>query len=71
MKFAYLILAHDKPNQLKYLISLLDKNDNKIFVHIDKKVDINFFYSDRYSDNVIFLTNRHIVSWGCEQFNKY
>lgn len=64
MKFAYLILAHDKPNQLKYFISLLDKNDNKIFVHIDKKVDINIFYSDRYSDNVIFLTNRHIVSWG-------
>lgn len=37
MKFAYLIMAHDNPNQLITLIKLLDSSENDIFVHIDKK----------------------------------
>ena len=38
MKHAFLIIAHDKFEQLQMLIDLLDDSRNDIFVHIDKKV---------------------------------
>lgn len=37
MKFAYLIMAHDNPNQLITLLKLLDDEKNDIYLHIDKK----------------------------------
>lgn len=37
MKFAYLILAHDNPEQLKLLLQSLDYHENDIYLHIDKK----------------------------------
>ena len=33
-KHAYLILAHSQFNQLAFLVSLLDHQDNDIFIHI-------------------------------------
>ncbi len=38
---AYIVLAHTNMEQLKKLISKL--GDNKIIIHIDKKVDRNEF----------------------------
>lgn len=44
ISFAYLIMAHNNPEQLKILLSLLDFPENEIFVHIDKKnSDINAY----------------------------
>lgn len=40
MKFAYLIMAHDNPEQLKILLRSLDDKNNEIFLHIDKKSDL-------------------------------
>lgn len=37
MKFAYLIMAHDNPNQLNKLLSQLDWPGNDIYLHLDKK----------------------------------
>lgn len=37
MKFAYLIMAHNNPEQLKILLRLLDHKENDIYLHIDKK----------------------------------
>ena len=37
MNFAYLIMAHNNPEQLKTLLSLLDHTENEIYLHIDKK----------------------------------
>ncbi len=37
MKFAYLIMAHNNPEQLKILLKLLDYEENEIYLHIDKK----------------------------------
>ena len=45
-KHAYLILAHSQFNQLAFLVSLLDYQDNDIFIHIDKKSDIDDYYLD-------------------------
>ena len=36
-RHAYLITAHDKPEQLKLLLSLLDDAENDLYLHIDKK----------------------------------
>lgn len=33
-------MAHEKPEQLKILLSLLDDEENDIFIHLDKKSDI-------------------------------
>ena len=43
MKHAFLIIAHNNPRIFETLIGLLDFKDNDIFVHIDKKADINDF----------------------------
>ena len=37
MKHAYLIMAHDKFEQLAMLLQCLDYPDNDIYIHIDKK----------------------------------
>lgn len=37
MKFAYLIMAHNNPEQLKILLKLLDHKENDIYLHIDKR----------------------------------
>lgn len=36
-RHAYLITAHDQPEQLKLLLSLLDDAQNDLYLHIDKK----------------------------------
>ena len=36
-RHAYLITAHDQPEQLKLLLSLLDVAENDLYLHIDKK----------------------------------
>lgn len=37
MKFAYLIMAHNNPEQLQILLHLLDYEENDIYLHLDKK----------------------------------
>ena len=40
MKQAYLIIAHNKIEQLKFLLSLLDYEKHDIFILFDKKAKI-------------------------------
>lgn len=65
-KHAYLIIAHNKFEQLKILLKLLDHKNHDFFIHIDKKA-VDFDENDirkvvEYS-NVIF-TKRIKVTWG-------
>lgn len=41
MKQAYIIIAHNKFEQLEFLISLLDYKQHDIFVIIDSKVRVD------------------------------
>lgn len=41
MKQAYLIIAHNKIEQLKFLASLLDYKKHDIYILFDKKAQIN------------------------------
>ncbi len=67
MKIAYLILAHDYPEQLVRLISKLNTNDASFFIHIDKKADSKIYHQvftqfNKYP-NVFFL-KRYNSGWG-------
>ena len=65
-RHAYLIMAHDKFEQLKFLLSLLDDNRNDIYLHIDKKavsVDIDELCSPIKQSKIVVI-KRNRVSWG-------
>ena len=40
MKHAYLVMAHNEPEILKVLLSMLDDERNDIYLHIDKKSNL-------------------------------
>lgn len=63
MQINYIILTHKSPTQLERLISRLDDEDVKFFVHIDAKANIEpFKYLQK--ENVVFLNDRVDVIWG-------
>lgn len=65
MRHAYLILAHNNFNQLKKLVNLLDDIDNDIFIHIDKKSNINLEQLEldtKFSNVKIY--SEYKVFWG-------
>ena len=67
MKTAILIMAHDQPKHLGELVKFLNCDWTRIFIHIDRKVDITEF--QKYipeEDGIIFLDNafRINVNWG-------
>ena len=66
MKIAYGILCHTDPNHIGRLAKKLTKNVNsKVFVHVDKKVDITPFENQLLDKkNVYVLSNRVEINWG-------
>ncbi|PSV23004.1 beta-1,6-N-acetylglucosaminyltransferase [Photobacterium kishitanii] len=68
MKIAYLITVHDNPKQLSLLISKIKSDFSDIFIHVDKKCNIDDFKNDLvlnelYDSNVIFIRDRISVEW--------
>ena len=64
-KHAYLIIAHSEPEILRILVSCIDDVRNDIFIHIDKKSNIeNFSNIHTDSSNLFFLKDRINVKWG-------
>lgn len=64
-KHAYLISAHENPNQLKTLIELLDNSLNDIYVHIDKDA-VNFpmrIFDGLTKKSALILVPRISVRW--------
>ncbi|WP_278372248.1 beta-1,6-N-acetylglucosaminyltransferase [Segatella bryantii] len=65
-KHAYLIMAHDRFSQLRFLVELLDDPRNDIYIHIDKKA--KDFKEEiiqgitKYSR--VILVNRKSITWG-------
>ena len=64
MKKTYLVLAHDKPLQLKRLITALDDGESYFDVHVDGKTDITPFTDLIKMENMNFLSDRHVCAWG-------
>ena len=65
-KHAYLIIAHDKFEQLKRLLLLLDDERNDIYLHIDSKA--KDFCQEEFEQLLsragLFFTERTSVIWG-------
>lgn len=65
-KQAYLIIAHKYDETLKILLQMLDKEENDIYIHMDKK---NKEFNKRECERIfkkagIFFTERTNVKWG-------
>jgi len=65
MLIAYLILAHENPNQLKRLAARLTSENAYIFIHLDKKITnvSDYFDALKEIENTYFITQRVIVNW--------
>ena len=66
-KHAYLILAHTNIPQLAVLLSMLDYDQNDIFVHIDakqKEYDKSMLQSAVKKSSLYLLDNPISVEWG-------
>lgn len=66
MKHAYLIMAHNQPELLKTLLTLIDDERNDIYVHVDKKMK-NFEEADYekiLKKSKIYWIKRNNVRWG-------
>lgn len=68
MKQAYLIIAHNKVEQLKFLLSLLDYEKHDIFILFDQKAMITEKQKNEISKKVtksnIFFTREIPIYWG-------
>lgn len=67
-KHAYLIIAHNRFEQLSLLISLLDDYRNDIFVLIDKKTvltkQIKDMLLDSANDSKVLISHNESIYWG-------
>ena len=65
MRHAYLIMAHDHPNELKRLIEALDDPAHDIFVHIDIRANMEpDSFKDAVTSSSLFFVDRKKVVWG-------
>ena len=68
MKQAYLIIAHNKVEQLKFLLSLLDYEKHDIFILFDKKATITEKQKNELiqivSKSSAFFTREIPIYWG-------
>lgn len=68
-KHAYLIMAHNKLNELTNLIECIDYDSNDIYIHLDKKwklskEEIQRIEKTAKKSDIYFIKNRINVKWG-------
>ena len=61
MNIAYCIICHKNTNILRTTIDILFKGNNNIYIHVDKKANIEDF--SEYDDKVHFMKDRIDVTW--------
>lgn len=66
MKNAYCILAHNEPNVLNTLVSLLDDETNDIYIHLDKKASCfnEKSITEAVKKSKITFIPRRNIGWG-------
>jgi len=64
MKIAYLVLAHDCPQQLRKLVDAIQAPWADIFIHIDKKAELGPFIDACAGAPVHFHEPRRKINWG-------
>lgn len=61
-------MAHKNPEQLERLIAKMRHNLFDLYIHLDKKTDIEDFKHLSELDNVFFIDNRTECNWGGYSF---
>lgn len=64
MRVAHLIMTHKAPLQLKRMLSRLEFSMFDLYIHLDKKVDIQTFSYLKEMPRVFFIENRTSCNWG-------
>jgi len=67
MRIAYIILAHNYPEQLMRLIYKLNTDETSFFIHIDKKTDgkiFNQIFTELHKLPNVFFVKRYNSGWG-------
>lgn len=64
MKIAHLIMAYKNPIQLERLVQRLIHPNFHIYIHLDKKVDIQKFRAIEKYEHVFFIEDRVVCNWG-------
>lgn len=64
MRHAYLIIAHNEPDILQILLSLLDDERNDIYLHIDKKASFDFTNLKAVKSRLYILPVHIDARWG-------
>lgn len=63
-RHAYCIIAHNQPRLLQRIVSLIDDERNDIFLHIDKKADVQLFRDLKAEHSKITWVSRINAVWG-------
>ena len=67
-KHAYLIIAHNKFEQLAFLVSLLDYKYHDIYILIDKKSNFSSEVQNKITEVVkesnIYFSQEYAIHWG-------
>jgi len=61
MKIGYCIICHRNTNILRTTIEILWQGNNDIYLHVDKKANIEDFYE--YTNKVHFMKHRIDITW--------
>ncbi len=73
-KHAYLIMCHNNFDQLEILLSLIDSEDNDIFIHIDKKSRVTKKEIDKIKCSIskshIYFVDSIKAAWGSDSLMK-
>ncbi|KFI56972.1 beta-1,6-N-acetylglucosaminyltransferase [Bifidobacterium choerinum] len=65
MRHAYLIIAHDRPEELQRLIRALDYPDNAIYMHVDAKSTMDVRPLAHLTEHSpVTLIDRKAIAWG-------
>jgi hypothetical protein len=69
MKLAFIILAHDRPDQLAQLLAVLRHSDARAYLHLDRRVPLAPFARALADADVgdIALLPRHATPWASPQ----
>lgn len=64
-RIALLVLAHSAPEVLEQLAGAFEDERFRIFVHLDRKVELgDYARSRRWPDSLTFIEERHEIFWG-------
>lgn len=64
MKLCHLIMTYKNAAQLNRLVKALSSPAADIYVHVDKKFDVDLFKQIEGGPNVYFIENRQRINWG-------